>query len=109
MSHLTSSGLPMPQHKYRVATLPATADTRRLEVDTVDKRAGRVDVTDEIANRIIPEVYSSRRKDVFSFIHGAVEASGGRVLYSSPANRAPIYLGVQIESDERLGLLIYAY
>lgn len=75
----------------------------------MDELEGRVDVADEIANRIIPEVYRSRRKDVFSFVKGAIEKSGGRVLYSSPEDRAPIYFGVQLDSDERLGLLIYAY
>lgn len=63
-----------------------------------------------IAGRSFGEVYRvTNRADLHDFLLNAVEASGGRVLYSSPPNRAPIYLGVQLASDERIGLLVYPF
>ncbi|MBO1766114.1 hypothetical protein [Allobranchiibius sp. GilTou38] len=47
--------------------------------------------------------------DLHDFLVHAVEASGGRVLYASDPGRAPVYLGVQLESDERIGLLVYPF
>ena len=63
-----------------------------------------------IAGRAFGEVYRvSGRADQYEFLIRAVEASGGRVIYASDSNRAPLYLGVQMDSDERLGLLIYPF
>lgn len=63
---------------------------------------------DTLAGRQFGEIYRVQgRKDLHAFLLHAVEASGGRVLYASRADRAPIYLGVQLGSDERLGLLVY--
>lgn len=63
-----------------------------------------------IANRMFGEVYRvANRADLHDFLLTAVEASGGRVLYASPPNRAPIYVGVQLASDERIGLLVYPF
>ncbi|WP_197675142.1 hypothetical protein [Microterricola viridarii] len=63
-----------------------------------------------MANRAFGEVYQvSGKRDIHQFLIDAVEASGARVLYASQHVRAPIYLGVQLDSDERIGLLIYAF
>lgn len=65
---------------------------------------------EQVAGRLMPDVYRvSGKADLYAFILNAVEASGGRVLYASEANRAPIYLGVQVDSDERIGMLIYPF
>ena len=63
-----------------------------------------------VAGRWVGEVYRAHRKaDLHRFLLEAVEASGGRVLYVSSPDRAPIYLGVQLGSDERLGILVYPF
>jgi hypothetical protein len=63
-----------------------------------------------LAGRVFGEVYHvQRRGDIHDFLLRAVEASGGRILYASDPGRAPIYLGVQLGSDERIGLLIYPF
>ncbi len=65
---------------------------------------------DSIAGRSFGEVYRvQNRADLHDFLLNAVEASGGRVLYASEPNRAPVYLGVQLPSDERIGLLVYPF
>ncbi|MFT4087062.1 MAG: hypothetical protein QM658_07870 [Gordonia sp. (in: high G+C Gram-positive bacteria)] len=64
----------------------------------------------KIAGRTVGEVYRVKGKaDLYEFLVHAVESSGGRVIYASATNRAPLYLGVQMDSDERLGLLIYPF
>jgi hypothetical protein len=61
-----------------------------------------------IAGRDYFRVYSlSGRQDLHEAVTRAIEASGGRVLYSSPHTRAPFYFGVQTDQGERLGLLVY--
>lgn len=63
-----------------------------------------------MAGRAFGEVYRVQgRADMHDFLLRAVEASGGRVLYASGPERAPIYLGVQLDSDERIGMLIYPF
>lgn len=63
-----------------------------------------------IARRAFGEVYRvQNRADLHGFLVHAVEASGGRVLYASDPNRAPVYLGVQLDSDERIGMLVYPF
>jgi hypothetical protein len=63
-----------------------------------------------LAGRGLSDVYRVQgRADLVDFLVDAVAASGGRVIYSSPANFAPIYLGVQLDSDERIGILIYPF
>lgn len=63
-----------------------------------------------IAGRAFGEVYRvQRRADLHSFLIEAVNRSGGRVLYATDPNRAPIYLGVQLDSDERIGMLVYPF
>lgn len=63
-----------------------------------------------LAGRTLGEVYSvSRREDLHAFLVSAVEASGGRVIYVSDPDKAPVYLGVQLDSDERMGMLIYPF
>jgi hypothetical protein len=68
-------------------------------------------VEDElIAGRALGEVYRVvGRSDLHGALISAVEASGARVLYASAPGRAPVYLGVQLDSDERIGMLIYPF
>ena len=63
-----------------------------------------------IARRAFGEVYRVRdRTDLHDFLVHAAEVSGGRVLYASDPGRAPVYLGVQLDSDERIGMLVYPF
>jgi hypothetical protein len=63
-----------------------------------------------VAGRAFGEVYRVQgRGDLHAFLLRSVEASGGRLIFASGADRAPMYLGVQMDSDERLGLLVYAF
>lgn len=63
-----------------------------------------------LASRVFGEVYRVQgRADLHAFLIEAVNASGGRVLYVSDPHRAPVYLGVQLNSDERIGMLIYPF
>ena len=63
-----------------------------------------------LAGRAFGEVYNVQRKsDLHDALVRAVEASGGRVLYVSDPRLAPIYLGVQLDSDQRIGLLVYPF
>ncbi|WP_414172265.1 hypothetical protein [Clavibacter tessellarius] len=63
-----------------------------------------------LASRAFGEVYRVQgRADLHDFLIRAIQASGGRVIYVSDAGRAPIYLGVQLSSDERIGMLIYPF
>jgi hypothetical protein len=63
-----------------------------------------------LAGRDFGEVYRVQgRTDLHAFILDAVRASGGRVVYASDPNRAPIYIGVQMDSDERIGMLVYPF
>ena len=64
----------------------------------------------QIAGRDVGEVYRvSGRRDLHAFLLEAVGASGGRVLYASDPSRAPVYLGIQASSDERIGVLVYPF
>jgi hypothetical protein len=63
-----------------------------------------------LAGRELGEIYRVQgRSDLHDFLLQAVSSSGGKVLYSSDSSRAPVYLGVQLDSDERIGLLIYPF
>lgn len=64
----------------------------------------------ELAGRSYARVYRVvGREDVHAFLLDAVERSGGRILYASPPDRAPLFLGVQTAGGDRLGLLIYHF
>lgn len=63
-----------------------------------------------LTGRAFGEVYRVQgRSDLHAFLLDAVRASGGRVLYASDPHRAPVYLGVQLDSDERIGMLVYPF
>lgn len=67
-------------------------------------------VDETLAGRSYAQVYRvTGRNDVHSFLAEAVERAGGEVLFISAANRAPIYLGVQGEHGERIGILCYPF
>lgn len=72
---------------------------------------GRTPVSEQtIAGRAFGQVYRvTGRQDLHRFLLDAIEASGGRVLYASDPGRAPVYLGVQLDSDERIGILVYPF
>lgn len=63
-----------------------------------------------VAGRSFGEIYQVQgRADLHSFLIDSIRASGGRVLYASEPNQAPVFLGVQLGSDERIGMLIYPF
>jgi len=63
-----------------------------------------------LAGRRYGEVYRVQgRVDLHRFLLEAVEEAGGRVLLASDANRAPIFIGVQLDTDERIGMLVYPF
>lgn len=63
-----------------------------------------------LAGRSIGAIYRVQgRGDLHAFILDAVRASRGRVVYASDPNRAPIFIGVQMDSDERIGILVYPF
>lgn len=49
------------------------------------------------------------RQDIHGLLLDAVEASGGRVLFTGDPGKAPVFLGVEDSRAERLGLLIYPF
>jgi hypothetical protein len=64
----------------------------------------------EVAGRNIPEVYSVTGKtDLHDAIIGAIALSGGTVLYASGPDSTPFFFGVQSDSDQRIGLLVYPF
>jgi hypothetical protein len=64
----------------------------------------------EVAGRSYARIYRvNGRADLRDFLIDAVTRSGGTLLYVSDHGRAPVYLGVQAEGDERLGLLCYPF
>lgn len=63
-----------------------------------------------LAGRSYASVYRVQgREDIHAFLTSAVDRAGGRMLYASSASRAPVYLGIQGERDERLGVLCYPF
>lgn len=67
-------------------------------------------MSDVVAGREMPRVYrTSKRGDLQEFLLRAIEAAGGRVLYVSNENRAPIYIGIQTTRNERIGVLVYPF
>jgi hypothetical protein len=64
----------------------------------------------ELAQRLYGGVYSVRdRADLHAFLLEAVRRSGGTILLASPPDRAPVFLGIQAASDERVGVLCYPF
>jgi hypothetical protein len=67
-------------------------------------------MSESIAGRSYARVYTTiGRSDLHGFLLTAIEQSGGRVLYASSPNRAPLYLGVQTAEDHRVGILAYPF
>jgi hypothetical protein len=65
---------------------------------------------DELAGRSYARVYRVRRReDVFAFVRKAIELSGGRIIFESSSDKAPIYFGVEFNADERIGMLVYPF
>jgi hypothetical protein len=57
-------------------------------------------------------VYGVSRRDkepLLQFIHGALAASGCRVIHSSDANHAPFRISFETAAGERMGIIAYAY
>lgn len=68
----------------------------------------------ELAGRLyVPKLYTieSERGAVIELLEGAVQASGGRLVYSSFRDQrvAPIYLGAEDAQGGRYGILIYPF
>jgi hypothetical protein len=72
---------------------------------------GRIRAVEEtVAGRAYARVYRTlNRQDLHRQLTDAVEQSGGRLLYASAANRAPIFLGIETPGGERLGILAYPF
>lgn len=67
-------------------------------------------MNEDLAGRSYAQVYRvSRRGDVHDYLRTAVERAGGDILYISPSNRTPVYLGIQGPNDERIGVLCYPF
>ena len=65
---------------------------------------------ESLAGRFFGEIYRVQgRLDMHDFLVQSVESSGGRVLHASDTRRAPVFLGVQLDSDERIGMLVYPF
>lgn len=63
-----------------------------------------------IGGRSYAGVYRvSGKSDLLAFIEAAVVRCGGRVINSSPPTRAPLLLGVEFGSGERIALAVYAF
>jgi len=68
-------------------------------------------VAEDVAGRSYARVYrlSGRRAGLHERLLAAVEGSGGRLLFASGADRAPVYLGIETPSGERVGVLVYPF
>lgn len=67
-------------------------------------------MADAVAGRAYARVYkTSRRANLHQYLVDAVGKSGGRLLYASGPNRAPVYLGVEAPGGERIGILSYPF
>jgi hypothetical protein len=63
-----------------------------------------------VARRAVPRVYRvSGRADIHEFLLVAVRRSGGTVLYASSPTQVPVYVGLEDQRRERLGLMIYPF
>lgn len=69
-----------------------------MEEDLAGRRYGRV-----------YRVAAKRRALQREFLEHAVEASGGVLLHASAADRAPVFLGIALPDDSRVGVLCYAF
>ena len=56
-----------------------------------------------------PSYRVSGRGDLLDFLEAAVRSSGGRVIASSEATRAPFIIGTEAPTGERIGLAVYAF
>lgn len=66
--------------------------------------------SEPIADRVYAASHrTSGRSDIREYLLDAVRRSGGQVLYASQPNRGPIFVSVQAERDEVLGLMCYAF
>jgi hypothetical protein len=68
----------------------------------------------ELAGRLyVPKLYNidADRKPVVDLLERAIEASGGRVVYSSFRDQriAPVYLGAEDDEGRRYGMLVYPF
>lgn len=53
--------------------------------------------------------YRVSRQPEHAFVEAAVQAAGGRVLFSSGAATAPLFLGVEAPDGSRIGLTAYVF
>ena len=67
-------------------------------------------MTSELAGRAYARVYGvSGKAPLLAFLAEAVSTSGAELLFITPASRAPVFLGIETRSNERLGLLCYPF
>lgn len=64
----------------------------------------------QVANRAVPRVYRvSGRADIHEFLLEAVRRSGATVLHASNSMRVPVYVGIEDQRRERIGLMVYPF
>ncbi|XVV10951.1 hypothetical protein ACQP2X_39855 [Actinoplanes sp. CA-131856] len=67
-------------------------------------------MTHFVAGRSYARVYSVRRRQqLHDYLLRAVEQAGGRVLYSSGFEQAPVFVGVEAPTGERVGVMAYPF
>lgn len=70
-------------------------------------------MVDYVAGRAYAEVYGLPKREAtrtrYEQLLAAVTSSGGRLLFASSLDRAPVYLGIETPSQERLGVLAYLF
>ncbi len=63
-----------------------------------------------IAGRTYSRTYRVQSKDdLLDFLLEAVQESGARLLFASPTDAAPLFLGLEVGAEERIGLLVYPF
>ncbi len=62
------------------------------------------------SERTYARIYENvRRGDVHGFVERAVEASGGRILFSSGPSEAPLFLSIEMPDGDRVGVAAYVF
>ena len=98
----------MPRVRCEARSIEACAHRPRF----ADRR-GPSSMTSLAGRLYVPKLYKieAERASVVELLESAVEASGGRVVYSSFRDQrvAPIYIGAEDGTGARYGLLVYPF
>jgi hypothetical protein len=67
-------------------------------------------VVETVAGRAYARAFKTiRREEQQQRLLDAVNASGGRLLFASGADRRPVYLGIEAPGGERIGVMAYPF